>query len=83
MTAPVRSAQIPKVRGEPRLIDLPPTEVGPEQVPASGHACGICHSDHKNTSSQMCSRPQSRRRTPMLHCRSRFNSHNSSTNISK
>ena len=73
MSATLRSAQIPKARGELRLIDLPPTEVGPEQVQASGQACGIYHSDHKNTSSQICSRPQSRRSTPMLHCRSRFN----------
>src|ERR1700738_4105436 len=31
MTATVRSAQIPKVGGELRLVDLPPVEVGPDQ----------------------------------------------------
>jgi hypothetical protein len=55
MTAAVRPAQIPKVGDELRLIDLPPVEVGPEQVRASVQACGIRHSDR--------SRPQSRRRS--------------------
>ena len=31
MTATVRSAQIPKVGGELRLVDLPPVEVGPDR----------------------------------------------------
>jgi choline dehydrogenase-like flavoprotein len=52
MSATVHSAQIPKVGGELRLVDLPPVEVGPEQVRVSVEACGICHSDHKNISSQ-------------------------------
>ena len=52
MTATVRSAQIPKVGGELRLVDLPPVEAGPEQVRVSVEACGICHSDDKNISSQ-------------------------------
>ena len=39
MTATVRSAQIPKVGGELRLVDLPPVQVGPDQVRDSVYAC--------------------------------------------
>ncbi|MCW2653504.1 MAG: hypothetical protein QOE41_3207 [Mycobacterium sp.] len=68
MTATVRSAQIPKVGGELRLVDLPPVEVGPEQVRVSVEACGIWHSDHKNISSQAPRCPPVRRsaRVPVM-----------------
>jgi hypothetical protein len=45
MTATVRSAQIPKVGGELRLVDLPPVQVG-RRIPASGgHLMGVSGDD--------------------------------------